>query len=335
MAAGRMSEFKFWSQHVIPLTYDESVSYYETLCKIIENINGLIENLEADAANIDTLHDAFLDLQDYVNTIDPSGGGSPEAWEALVERIESAAQTAETAATNAAQYASNSANSAASSAESSADAAGYASNAANSASSAASSASDSASSATSSAEMANSSATSATNAANSAINASTMASNAATSATQASQSASDAEDAAESIGDISTDAETYSLVSEGYAVGKQNGTDVGNGSPYYHNNAKYFVETFPRPYVVTLSNPASVALNDNTEYYISNAEAITFTYPQNEHWECWIKVTTVAEGTIAFTFPQSSYIGNTPEYAAGETWEISIKDGVIVAGKVE
>lgn len=34
--------------------------------------------------------------------------------------------------------------------------------------------------------------------------------------------------------------ETYSLKSEGYAVGKQSGADVGSDSPYYHNNAKYF-----------------------------------------------------------------------------------------------
>lgn len=32
------------------------------------------------------------------------------------------------------------------------------------------------------------------------------------------------------------------LVSEGFAVGKQDGTDVSSGSPYYENNAKYYSE---------------------------------------------------------------------------------------------
>lgn len=32
------------------------------------------------------------------------------------------------------------------------------------------------------------------------------------------------------------------LKSEGYTVGKQNGTDVDSSSPYYHNNTKYFYE---------------------------------------------------------------------------------------------
>lgn len=35
-------------------------------------------------------------------------------------------------------------------------------------------------------------------------------------------------------------AETKALVSEGYAVGEQNGVPVDASSPYYHNNAKYY-----------------------------------------------------------------------------------------------
>lgn len=35
-------------------------------------------------------------------------------------------------------------------------------------------------------------------------------------------------------------AETNALKSEGYAVGKQNGVDVGSDSPYYHNSSEYW-----------------------------------------------------------------------------------------------
>ena len=35
-------------------------------------------------------------------------------------------------------------------------------------------------------------------------------------------------------------AATSALKSEGYAIGKQNGTAVESGSPYYHNNSEYF-----------------------------------------------------------------------------------------------
>lgn len=37
-----------------------------------------------------------------------------------------------------------------------------------------------------------------------------------------------------------TNAATYSLVSEGFAVGEQNGTPVTSESPYYENNAEYY-----------------------------------------------------------------------------------------------
>lgn len=56
--------------------------------------------------------------------------------------------------------------------------------------------------------------------------ASTSASTASTKATQASNSA--------------TTATNQALKSEGYAVGKQNGTNVASGSPYYHNNSRYY-----------------------------------------------------------------------------------------------
>ena len=44
------------------------------------------------------------------------------------------------------------------------------------------------------------------------------------------------QDANDSAGNASTDA----LKSEGYALGKQAGADVPSGSPYYHNNSKYY-----------------------------------------------------------------------------------------------
>lgn len=35
--------FHFWSQKVIPLVYDESLSYYEVLGKVVQKLNELIE----------------------------------------------------------------------------------------------------------------------------------------------------------------------------------------------------------------------------------------------------------------------------------------------------
>lgn len=83
---------------------------------------------------------------------------------------------------------------------------------------------------------ANGAAQSALSATDSATLASNKASQASTSATQAANSAGAAQQS-------ETDAATEALKSEGYAVGKQNGTNVTSGSPYYHNNSKYYAES--------------------------------------------------------------------------------------------
>ena len=50
----KRSNFKFWCQKILPLVYDDSLSYYETLCKIVdyanklnETTNGLIDEINA------------------------------------------------------------------------------------------------------------------------------------------------------------------------------------------------------------------------------------------------------------------------------------------------
>lgn len=40
----RLERMKFWCQKVLPLVYDESISYYEVLCKVVEYLNDLIDS---------------------------------------------------------------------------------------------------------------------------------------------------------------------------------------------------------------------------------------------------------------------------------------------------
>ena len=42
----RLSHFRFWCQKVLPLVYDNSLSYYEVLCKLTEHINELIDGVD-------------------------------------------------------------------------------------------------------------------------------------------------------------------------------------------------------------------------------------------------------------------------------------------------
>lgn len=62
-----MKPFKFWCQKVLPTIYDDSLSYYEVLCKLVKYLNTVIENMEKVEANVDALLNAFNLLQGWVN----------------------------------------------------------------------------------------------------------------------------------------------------------------------------------------------------------------------------------------------------------------------------
>lgn len=58
---GRITPFRFWCQKVLPAVYDDSLSYYELLCKVLAKLNEVIE--------VDnTQSDAISELQELVNS---------------------------------------------------------------------------------------------------------------------------------------------------------------------------------------------------------------------------------------------------------------------------
>ncbi len=44
MIEHKLTRFKMWCQKVLPLVYDDSLSYYETLCKVVDYLNEVIDN---------------------------------------------------------------------------------------------------------------------------------------------------------------------------------------------------------------------------------------------------------------------------------------------------
>lgn len=60
-------KLRFWCQKVLPLVYDDSLSYYELLGKVVEYLNNTISDVGACEDNITALRDAFVQLQNYVN----------------------------------------------------------------------------------------------------------------------------------------------------------------------------------------------------------------------------------------------------------------------------
>lgn len=49
-----IGQFRFWCQKILPAVYDDSLSYYELLCKVVEKLNELIEqsNEQSDVIKI-------------------------------------------------------------------------------------------------------------------------------------------------------------------------------------------------------------------------------------------------------------------------------------------
>lgn len=99
--------FKMWCYKVLPLVYDESLSYYEILCKVVNYINNLIDQdkiignelndlkKELDAVNkwIDDFDTSYIEkiVTQYLATmifVEISNSGYiiyniPENWESI------------------------------------------------------------------------------------------------------------------------------------------------------------------------------------------------------------------------------------------------------------
>lgn len=59
--------FRFWCQQVLPLVFDDSISYYELLNKVVVYLNNVIKDVSAAETNISALSQAYKQLENYVN----------------------------------------------------------------------------------------------------------------------------------------------------------------------------------------------------------------------------------------------------------------------------
>lgn len=63
-----ISELKFWCQKILPLVYDESLSYYELLCKVVHKLNETIDLANKLNSEWNDIKDSTFQLIiDYVN----------------------------------------------------------------------------------------------------------------------------------------------------------------------------------------------------------------------------------------------------------------------------
>ena len=65
-----LTYFKFWCQKVLPLVYDDSLSYYEILCKVVDYINNLIDDDKAIIDNVNELKNELAIVQKWISDFD-------------------------------------------------------------------------------------------------------------------------------------------------------------------------------------------------------------------------------------------------------------------------
>lgn len=64
--------FRFWCYKVLPLVYDDSLSYYEVLCKIVKYINDLIAQDKIFGDELTQLQADLKVVQDWIDNFDTS-----------------------------------------------------------------------------------------------------------------------------------------------------------------------------------------------------------------------------------------------------------------------
>lgn len=58
--------FRFWCQKVLPLVYDDSLSYYEVLCKVVDYINNIIADMQTTDTEITELQNEIKQIKMWI-----------------------------------------------------------------------------------------------------------------------------------------------------------------------------------------------------------------------------------------------------------------------------
>ena len=67
-----MPYFSFWCYKVLPLVYDNSLGYYEILCKVVTYINELIEQDKIFGDELTNLLKELEKVKEWINNFDTS-----------------------------------------------------------------------------------------------------------------------------------------------------------------------------------------------------------------------------------------------------------------------
>lgn len=66
----QLHQFWFWCQKVLPLVYDDSLSYYEVLCKAIDMLNNVIDGNNAIIEQVNQNTEDIQTLKEFMDNLD-------------------------------------------------------------------------------------------------------------------------------------------------------------------------------------------------------------------------------------------------------------------------
>lgn len=65
-----LKHFRFWCQKVLPLVYEDSLSYYEVLCKVVKYINDLIDSDREIIEHVEALEQELDIVKKWIDNFD-------------------------------------------------------------------------------------------------------------------------------------------------------------------------------------------------------------------------------------------------------------------------
>lgn len=65
-----LKTFRMWCHKVLPLVYDDSLSYYEVLCKVVTYLNKVIEGTNGVIDDVEGLRNDLTMVQNWINNFD-------------------------------------------------------------------------------------------------------------------------------------------------------------------------------------------------------------------------------------------------------------------------
>jgi hypothetical protein len=65
-----IEKVKFWCFKVLPLVYDDSLSYYEVLCKVVKKLNEMVDALQELPEQLAEIEAAIAQLEQWIKDFD-------------------------------------------------------------------------------------------------------------------------------------------------------------------------------------------------------------------------------------------------------------------------